>query len=148
MPLLEQTKDLQSEFQALVDRMFGEFPFFTEIQPRLPAFTAVPAMDLYEKDGKYVLELAVPGYEPKDINAEVNAGTVTVTGTHAEASEKKDAKFYRKEIRKGAFARTVTLPQDIDAEKVDAKVEKGVLTLTLTPLKPIAAKKIAIKELA
>lgn len=147
MPLLEQTKDLQSEFQAIVDRMFGDFPFFTEIQPRMTAFSAVPAMDLYEKDGKYVLELAVPGYEPKEINAEVNAGTVTVTGTHAEASEKKDAKFYRKEIRKGAFTRTVALPQDIDADKVDAKVEKGVLTLTLTPLKPIAAKKIAIKAL-
>lgn len=145
MPLLEQTKDFQSEFQALVDRMFGELPFFTEFQPRLSAFTAMPAMDLYEQDGKYVLELAVPGYEPKDIHAEVNAGTVTVTGTHAETIDKKDAKFYRKEIRKGTFTRTVTLPQDIDAEKVDAKVEKGVLTLTLAPLKPIAAKKIAIK---
>lgn len=145
MPLLEHTKDLESDFQALVDRMFGEFPFFTELQPRMTAFTAVPAMDLFEKDGKYVLELAIPGYEPKEINAEVNAGVVTITGSHAETVDKKDAKFYRKEIRKGAFTRTVTLPQDIDAEKVDAKVEKGVLTLTLTPLKPIAAKKIAIK---
>lgn len=145
MALLEQTKDLQSEFQALVDRMFGEFPFFTELAPRLTSFASGPAMDLYEKDGKYVLELAVPGYEPKEISAEVNAGTITVTGAHAESTEKKDAKFYRKEIRKGSFTRTVTLPQDIDAEKVDAKVEKGVLTLTLSPLKPIAAKKISIK---
>lgn len=146
MPLLEQTRDLQSEFQTLVDRMFGDFPFFTELQPRLTAFTALPPMDLYEKDGKYVLELAVPGYDSKEIHAEVNAGTVTVTGSHAETAEKKDAKFYRKEIRKGTFTRTVTLPQDIDADKVDAKVEKGLLTLTLAPFKPIAAKKIAIKE--
>ena len=145
MALLEQTRDLQSEFATLVDRLFGEFPFFTEFQPRLTAFTSSPAMDLYEKDGNYILELAVPGYEPGEINAEVNAGTVTVTGSHAERTEKKEAKFYRKEIRKGSFTRTVTLPQDIDAEKVDAKVEKGVLTLTLTPLKPIAAKKIEIK---
>lgn len=145
MALLEQTKDLQSDFAALVDRMFGEFPFFTELQPRWTALTTGPAMDLYEKNGNYILELAVPGYEPKEINAEVNAGTVTITGAHAETTEKKDAKFYRKEIRKGAFTRTVTLPQDIDAEHVEAKVEKGVLTLTLSPLKPIAAKKIAIR---
>lgn len=148
MPLLEQTKDLQSEFQTLVDRMFGEFPFFTDIQPRMTAFTAAPAMDLYEQNGKYVLELAVPGYDPKEINAEVNAGTVTVTGSRTEATEKKEARFLRKEIRKGTFTRTVTLPQDIDPEKVDANVEKGVLTLTLTPLKPISAKKIAIKGAA
>lgn len=148
MSVLEQTKDLQSEFQTLVDRMFGEFPFFAEMQPRWTALTAVPAMDLYEKDGKYLLELAVPGYDPGEINAEINAGTVTITGSHAETSEKKDAKYYRKELRKGAFSRTVTLPQDIDPDKVDAKVEKGVLTLTLSPLKPIAAKKIAIKGTA
>lgn len=148
MALLEQTRDLQSEFQSLVDRFFGDFPFFTEVQPRLAALANVPAMDLYEKDGNYILELAVPGYEPGEIHAEVNAGTVTVTGSHVESTEKKDAKIYRKEIRKGSFARTVTLPQDIDAEKVDAKVEKGVLTLTLTPLKPIAAKKIEIKGAA
>lgn len=147
MALLEQTRDLQSDFQTLVDRMFSEFPFFTEVQPRLAAFTTTPAMDLYEKDGKYFLELAVPGYEPKEINAEVNAATVTITGSHTDTTEKKEAKFHRKEIRKGTFTRTVTLPQDIDTEKVDAKVEKGVLTLTLTPLKPIAAKKIAIKEI-
>lgn len=139
-------KNLQSEFQTLVDRVFGEFPFFTETQPHWFAPTATPAMDLYENDGNYVLELAVPGYEPKEIAAEVNAGTVTITGSHSEKTEKKDAKFYRKEIRKGSFTRTVTLPQDIDAEKVNAKVEKGVLTLTLAPLKPIAAKKIAIKD--
>jgi len=106
----------------------------------------VPALDVYEKDGKYIVELAVPGYEAKEIHAEVNAGALTISGSHVETTEKKTAKFYRKEMYRGSFTRTAALPQDIDPDKVDARVEKGVLTLTLEPLKPIAAKKIAIKE--
>jgi HSP20 family protein len=135
-----------TDFQTLVDRMFDELPFFPEgTASRLTGVTSGPAMDLYEKDGRYVVELAVPGYDAKEIHAEVNAGTLTISGVHADTSEKKTAKFYRKEMHRGSFTRTVTLPQDIDADSVEAKVEKGVLTLTLAPLKPIAAKKIAIK---
>lgn len=142
MPLLAPTTD----FQSLVDRMFDELPFFPEwTAPRITGLSSAPPMDLYEKDGKYIIELAIPGYDAKEINAEVNAGTITITGAHTEKSEKQTAKFYRKELRRGSFTRTITLPQDVDPEKVEAKVEKGVLTLSLLPLKPIAAKKIAIK---
>lgn len=135
--------DLQDEIASLMDRVF-EAPFFNE-SPLSRLALSAPPLDLYQKNGSYVIELAVPGYDAKEINAEVNASTVTITGSRAETAEKKEAKYYRKEMRKGAFSRTVTLPQDIDPEKVQAKVEKGVLTVTLTPLKPIAAKRVAIQ---
>jgi HSP20 family protein len=140
-----ERKDWSSEFDALVNRAFADFPFFAEFQfPRQAAFTA-PAMDVYEKDGKYVLELAVPGYEPKDVNVEVNGSTVTVLGTHKDSEEKKGVRFYRREVHTGSFTRSITLPQDLDAEKVDAGLNKGLLTIKLTPTKPFAPKKIAIK---
>lgn len=135
----------KTDFQSLVDTMFDELPFFPELSTRVAGTAALPAMDVYEKDGKYVIELAVPGYDAKEINAEVNAGTITVSGVHAENTEKKTAKFYRKEMLKGSFKRTVTLPQEVDPEKVEAKVTNGVLSLTLAPMTPIAAKKISIK---
>ena len=136
-----------TDVQALVDRMFDELPTLLPewTTQRLNTIGAAPAMDLYEKNGKYVIELAVPGYDAREINAEVNAGTITITGTHSDTSEKQDAKFYRKEMRRGSFTRTVTLPQDVDPDKVDARVEKGVLKLMLSPLKAIASKRIAIK---
>ncbi len=140
-----ERKDWSSDFEALVNRAFDEFPFFGESQfPRL-AHYATPPMDVYEKDGKYKLDVSIPGYEAKDIDVEVKGSTVTVSGSHKEAEEKKGARFYRREARIGTFMRSVTLPQDLDPENVDATLDKGVLTLTLTPLKPIEAKKIPIK---
>jgi|SRR5579872_710066 len=128
-----------AEMESMLERMMGEFPL-----AEFPRLT-LPAFDLYEQNGKYVMELAVPGYDPKDISVEVNGNVVTVSGKHSESAEKKDAKYHRREIRKGSFTRTIALPQDIDPNDVDAKISQGILTLTLTPTKPIAPKRIEIK---
>ena len=145
MALLHQPKDLEEQFQAMVDRMFGEFPRLAEF-PRWTSLTAPPALDMYETDGTYTVEIAVPGYDPKEINVEVSGNTLTVSGQHAETSEKKEAKYHRKEMRRGSFSRSVSVPQDIDPDKVEANIEKGVLKIELTPVKPIASKKVAIKD--
>lgn len=145
MSLMEQQKELPSDLQSFIDRMFDEFPFVSEFPARL-SHLATPALDLYEKDGRYMLDVSVPGYDPKDIAIEVNGNVLTVSGSHTESEEKKGAKFHRREIRTGSFRRSVSLPQDIDPEKVDATINKGVLTVALSPSKPIAAKKIAIKS--
>ena len=127
----------------LVDEMFETF-----LDWRAPArFTyAATPLDLYEKDGKFVLEIAVPGFEAKDVNVEVSGQTVTVSGEHAEKTEKGDVRYHRREMRRGAFSRSVTLPTDLDANAVVATIEKGVLKVELSPVKPIAPKKIAVKQ--
>jgi len=140
---LLQTKESNGD-AALLDRMFDTFFDFSLPVPRF-AYAATP-LDLYEKDGKFFLEIAVPGYDPKEINVEVSGGTVTVSGEHAEKSEKSDARYHRREMRRGAFSRTVTLPQDLDANAVSAKMDKGVLRVELIPLKPIAPKKVEVKS--
>lgn len=140
-----ERKDLTTDFETLVNRAFADFPFLADFQiPHVPSH-GTPALDAYEKDGKYLLELAVPGYDVKDINVEINGATVTIYGNRKESTEKKADRYYRRELRTGTFMRSVTLPQDLEADTVDAVLAKGVLTLTLTPTKPIAAKKIAIK---
>lgn len=128
---------------ALLDEMFDTF-----LDWKLPASRyadAVTPLDLYEHDGKYVLEMSVPGFDPKEINVEVNGGTVSVTGEHTEETEKKDVRYHRREMRRGSFSRTVTLPQDLDANTVTAKIDKGVLKVELTPVKPISPTKIEVK---
>jgi len=129
---------------ALLDRMFGPF-FDWQLPVQRVSYVSAP-LDLYEKDGKYVLELATPGYEPKDISVEVTGATVTVSGEHSEKAEKKGAKYHRRELRKGSFSRSVTLPQDLDPDAVSATMDKGMLKVELTPSKPIAPKKIEVKS--
>jgi HSP20 family protein len=129
---------------ALLDRVFDSFFDWQLPVPR--ASYAIAPLDVYEKDGKYVVEMAVPGFEAKDINVEVSGATVTVSGEHAEKSEKKGVKYHRREMRRGSFSRSVTLPQDLDANGVSATIEKGVLKVELSPTKPIAPKKIEVKS--
>lgn len=129
------------EVQELLDKLFDssfrpEFPF-----PR-PAF-AMP-YDIFEKDGKYFVEFLAPGYEAKNISVEVTGSTVTVAGSF-EQPQKKDVKFFRRQIPRGSFMRAITLPQDIDPNEVEASMHNGVLTLMLTPVKPIVPRTIAIK---
>jgi len=140
MPLPKMKDDGDA---ALFDRVFDSFFDFSLPVPRF-AYAPAP-LDLYERDGKYFLEIAAPGYDPNEVNVEVSGATVTVSGEHTEKSEKKDARYHRREMRRGAFSRTVTLPQDIDANAVSAKIEKGVLQVELSPLKPISPKKVEVK---
>ena len=138
-----KTKDGSSDL-ALLDQMFDSF-----FDWRLPTtrFSYAPApLDLYEKDGKYFVEMSVPGFEAKDINVEVTGGSVSISGEHTAETEKKDARYHRREMRRGSFARTIVLPQDLDANAVSAKIDKGILTVELTPLKPIAPKKITVSS--
>ena len=127
---------------ALFDQLMDTF--FELPTPRF-AYAGNP-LDLYEWNGKYVVELSVPGFEPKEIDVEVTGNTVTISGTHVETEDKKDVKWHRREMRRGAFTRTVVLPQDLDPATIKAFVEKGILRLELTPIVPIAPKKIEVKS--
>ena len=126
----------------IVDQVFDTF-FDWQLPARF-TYTGTP-LDLYEADGKYVIEMAAPGFEPKEINVEISGGTVTVTGERFEKTERAEYKYHRREMRHGAFSRTITLPQDLDANAVVATIDKGILRVELTPVKPIAPKKIEVK---
>jgi HSP20 family protein len=126
--------------ESIVDRLLS-VPFGFD----LPfAAATLPPLDVYEKDGKYIVEVAVPGYKPQDIAVEVNGCVLTIRGTYKVDEQKNLFKIHHKEIRRGSFQRTITLPQDLDPDKVQAVVTTGLLTLTLTPLTPIATKTIPV----
>jgi HSP20 family protein len=139
MALIE-TKDSDL---ALLDQMFGSFLDWQLPNQRYGYFSA--PFDLYEKDGKFFLEMGVPGFEPKDISVEVTGGTVTVTGEYKGHLDKKNVRYYRRELPYNSFARTVTLPHDLDPDAVVATIDRGVLRIELMPIKPISPKKIEVK---
>ena len=140
---LLQHPETEFDVQKMLDRFLAEAPFLREFPfPRM-SFAGIPC-DVYEKDGKFFVEFSAPGYDAKDISVEVTGATVTISGSFAELAEKKTAKYYKRQIPRGSFTRTVTLPQDIDPQLVQATMHNGLLTLALTPLKPIVPKKITI----
>jgi HSP20 family protein len=102
-----------------------------------------PAVDILETENELVLKADVPGVELKDIDIQLENGTLTVKGERKLEKEEKNQGFHRMERSYGSFVRIFTVPESVDSENVKAAYEAGVLTITL-PKKEIAKPK-AIK---
>lgn len=121
-------------FQDSVNRLFSD-------QPGSRPWT--PAVDIVETENDLVLKADVPGVEQKDIDIQLENGTLTLKGERKFSNEESHKGFHRLERSYGSFARYFTVPETIEAEHVRADFHNGVLTVTL-PKKEIAKPK-AIK---
>ena len=126
--------------------------FFADDDWLLPIFSRAelsrPAMDIYETDDSVVAEMNIPDFDPKKIDVSVEDGVLTVSGSADEEKEEKKKGYWRKEIRRGSFGRTVRLPVAIKENAVEATYEKGVLKIVMPKeeVKPASKVKIKIKE--
>lgn len=103
-----------------------------------------PAVNLYEKDGTYTLECAVPGYKKDDITVEARGDQVMISGKYSQEKTEEQNQYHCREMRQGSFMRTVGLPQEVDPDQVAAKLENGMLRITLHPTKSIKSKTIPV----
>ena len=94
-----------------------------------------PSVDVIEKDDEVIVKAELPGVDKKDLDISVTNNTVTIKGStsHEEKEEKGD--YYRSEISRGSYSRTLSLPAEVDEEKTKAKFKNGILKLTLPKLK-------------
>jgi len=117
-------------------------PFFASRQPS--AFA--PAFEVKETPEAYVLRADMPGVEDKDLDVAVHNGVLTVSGSR-QAEERKEGETYALYERQfGSFSRSFALPDLADAERVDAKLENGVLALTIAKRAEAKPRKISIKR--
>ena len=105
----------------------------------------MPKVDVIERDDEVVIKAELPGVDKKDLDVSVTENSVTIKGTtsHEEKEEKGD--YYRCEISRGAYARTVGLPAYVDADKAKASFKDGVLELKLPKVEKSKRRSIEIK---
>lgn len=103
-----------------------------------------PAAEVGETDGEVTVKLEVPGVDKKDIHVSVTDDAVTVRGETRKESEEKQKSFHRREIRYGAFQRSVPLPAEVDPDKVTASLQNGMLTITLPKAPHQKAKRVDV----
>lgn len=105
------------------------------------------AVDVYEKKGNIIAEMSLPGIKESEIDIAIEDDFLTISGQREEYKEEDKNNYYSKEIKRGAFSRTVRLPSIVDAEKSSAEYEKGVLKVTMPSVAGTRAKaiKVAIK---
>jgi HSP20 family protein len=90
-----------------------------------------PAVDIVEKDKAYEVTAELPGMSEKDIEVKLAGGMLTIKGEKSEAKEEKTKDVHISERRYGSFRRSFAVPEDVDADKLQATVRNGVLTVTM-----------------
>jgi HSP20 family protein len=91
----------------------------------------VPAMDLVETEDRYVLRADLPGLSEGDINIEVENNVLTVSGERKSEHQDEGEGYYRVERAFGTFSRSLTLPEGVDPDAVEASFDKGVLEVRI-----------------
>lgn len=90
-----------------------------------------PSVDIRETDDALVVHAELPGIDKKDVKLEVKDGVLTISGERRYEKDVKEENVHRIERSYGSFTRSFSLPTNIDAEKVDAGMKDGVLTVRL-----------------
>ncbi len=138
---LAQWNWAQDPFQDLhrlqreVNRLFSDF---SEPAERFPA------LNLWSSDDEATIAVELPGVDPKKVDLSVVGHVLTLQGERTEEPGVKAEAYHRRERSTGRFVRTVRLPFEVEADKVQARYEHGILRVTLPRKESTKPRRIAI----
>ena len=141
-PVRELTS-LQSEMNRLFNTFF-DTPTTTGGNGGGAARRWVPSMDLVETEEHFILRADLPGLTEADVSIELEDNVLTVAGERKVEHEEKKEGFYRMERSFGQFRRSLTLPEGVDAEKIAATFDKGVLEVRIPKPEERKPRRVAI----
>ena len=140
-PFREVTR-LRREMDRLWDDYFGSGR--RGLQPLQREFA--PAVDVKETAEAVVVKAEVPGMDAKEINISVTGDVLTIKGEKKSEREEKEENYHLVERGHGSFSRSLTLPAAVDLDKIEARYDKGVLTVTCPKKEEVKPKAIEIKS--
>jgi HSP20 family protein len=133
------------EMERRFEDTFGR-PFLPAVWRRIPMVEMgwAPAIEVYEKEDKFMVKAELPGMTEEDIDVSVVGDTLTIKGERKAESEVKEEDYYCCERSYGSFSRSIALPSSVDAKKIEASYEDGVLEVSLPKAPEVKAKKVAV----
>ena len=128
----EPAQELQS-LQQEVNRLFGSFfdPVRASSGTKGATRQWVPATDLVETEGEYVLRADLPGLTEEDVAIELEDNVLTVSGERKAEHEDRSEGYYRIERATGSFSRSLTLPEGVAGQNIRATFDRGVLEVRI-----------------
>lgn len=138
----EPFNSLRGEIDRLFEEATSGWPFRARAFHVKPwaRLSSAPAADIVEKEGEFVMSLDIPGMDEKDVEVQLTDDAITVKGEKTEEKTEEKENYRLSERRRGSFSRSFALPDSVDADKVSATYEKGVLKLVM-PKTEMAKKK-------
>jgi HSP20 family protein len=134
---------LRQEMNRLFDDFFGQARLLDPFG--MSSRGTFPALNVWEKDDRLLAEAEVPGLTMDDLEIFVSGNELTVRGERKPA-QPEGAAYHRRERGVGSFSRAVRLPVDVDADKVQAQLNNGVLAITLPKSQAARPRKIDVKS--
>ncbi|WIG58270.1 MAG: hypothetical protein OJF49_001015 [Ktedonobacterales bacterium] len=139
---MESPLPLRDVMNRLIDSSF-----FGMGLPSFPTYRL--PVDILETDTSYVVEAALPGFKPEEVEVTAKGGVLTIhAATKRETKEEKAGNYVRRERYAGEVTRTFEMPGSVDADKVQATYEHGVLTLTIPKSTAASPKRIPVNPKA
>jgi len=138
---LREVEEVGRRFEDIFGR-----PFLPGVWRAFPSEEMVwaPAIDVLEKEDKFLVKVELPGVKEEDVNVTVAGDTLTIEGEKKAESEVKKKGYYYTETSYGSFSRSITMPSTVDASKIEANYDKGVLEITLPKVPEVKPKKITV----
>lgn len=127
----------------MMDRLFDNA--FANWDWEQPFYSELP-LDVVENDDEYVVKASLPGMNPDDLEITYSGNTLTIKGEIKSEEENKKGHYHIRERSYGSFARSITLPSSVKADKIEASYEAGVLKLTLPKAEEAKPKRISVKS--
>lgn len=129
--------------RAAMDRLFED----SWVRPRngFGADEQPLALDVRTTSDAYEIDAALPGVKPEDVDISVLGETLTITANSSQEQSRDDEGYSYREIRRGSFSRTVTLPTGVKADAASATFENGMLHLSIPKAEEAKPRQIQIK---
>ncbi len=144
VPIIRNDSDQSRSWERLFDE--GLFDrFFTPMRSQASSDTRSPALDVTEAEGSYTVKIDLPGMSKENVKIDIDGRRVTVEATVSQNEEKKEGdRVLYSERSLASFSRSFTLPLEVDQASSTAKLENGVLTITLAKRQASTAKQLTI----
>ena len=132
---------MERRFEDIFDQ-----PSLPAVWRRIPTVEMgwAPAIEVFEKEDKFVVKAELSGMKEEDIDISVVGDTLTLKGERKAESEVKEEDYYCCERSYGSFSRSIAVPSNVDANKIEANYEDGVLEVSLPKAPEVKPKKIAV----
>src|SRR6266550_113063 len=139
----EPARELQS-IQQEMNRLFGTFFDSPAGSNGARLGRWIPAMDLVEEGDHYVLRADLPGLNEDDVKVELEDNVLTISGERKSEREERKEGYYRIERASGSFSRSLTLPEGVDPDRIEAHFKNGVLEVRVPKPEERKPRRVAI----
>ena len=111
----------------------------------LPAAGVFPLTNVSEDSNNYYFRAELPGIKSDELDIQVTEKGISISGERKIPVEGNNVRYHRREREAGKFSRSINLPDDMDTDKVDAKLENGILTMTIPKAEKSKPRQITVK---